>query len=133
VAVEHARVRVVEDGGFHPATHERLRLAHEELVEGIFAGDEDGEPFRAPASTSPLLAQAGDRAREPDRDRTVEQPDVDPELERVGRGHAEKLPLDEPAFDVAPLRGRVAGAIGRKALRELEPDPFRGEAVDQLG
>ena len=54
---------------------------------------------------------------EADRDRAVEQADVDPELERVGRRDAEQLALDEPPLDLAPLRGRVAGAVGREALR----------------
>ena len=105
VAVEHARVRVVEDRRLDAPLEQRLRLAHEVLVERVLGRDEDREPVPAPAGAAPLLAQARDRAREADGDRAVEQADVDAELERVGRGDAEELALDEPPLDVAPLRG----------------------------
>ena len=85
VAVEHARVRVVEDRRLDPAAEQHLRLAHEVLVERVLARDEDREAVAAAAGAAPLLAQPRDRAREADRDRAVEQADVDPELERVGR------------------------------------------------
>ena len=54
-----------------------------------------------------------------------------PELERVRRGDAEQLALEQPPLDLAPLRGRVAGAVGRE--RRVVPEPVGGEAVDQLG
>src|SRR4029079_7790141 len=84
VAVEHARVGVVEDGGLDLPPHQRLRLAHEELVEGVLARDEDGEPVALPPGPSPLLPQARHGAREADRNRAVEEAYVDAELERVG-------------------------------------------------
>ena len=115
VAVEHARVRVVEDRRLDAAAEQRLRLAHEVLVERVLRGDEDGEPVAAPAGAAPLLAQARDRPGKADRDRAVEQADVDAELERVGRGDAEQLALDEPALDVAPLLRRVARAVRARA------------------
>ena len=62
----------------------------------------------------------------------VEQADVDPELERVRRRHAEQLALEQPPLDLAPLRGRVAGAVGR-AAGESSPEAVGREAVDQLG
>ena len=43
MAVEDSRVGVVEDGRLDPPAEERLGLAHEELVERVLAGDEDGE------------------------------------------------------------------------------------------
>ena len=98
---------------------QRLGLAHEELVERVLARDEHGEAVLAPAGAAPLLAQARDRAREADRDRAVEQADVDSELERVRGGHAQELALDEAALDLAPLRGRVARAVGREPRGEL--------------
>ena len=85
VAVEHARVRVVEDRRLDAALEQRLRLAHEVLVERVLGGDEHREAVTAAAGASPLLAQARDGARKADRDRAVEVADVDPELERVGR------------------------------------------------
>ena len=115
--VEDPRVRVVEDRRLDAAGEQRLRLAHEELVERVVARDEHGEPAPATPGAPPLLAQRRDGAGEADRDRAVEQADVDPELERVRRGHAEQLALDEPTLDLAPLLRRVAGAVRREPLR----------------
>ena len=111
VAVEHARVRVVEDRRLDAPVEQRLRLAHEVLVERVLGGDEDREAVLAAAGASPLLAEARDRSREADRDRAVEVADVDAELERVGRRDAEEVALDEPPLDLAPLLRRVAGAV----------------------
>ena len=55
--VENARVRVVEDRRLDSTSEQRLRLAHEELVERVLGGDEDGEPVAAAAGASPLLAE----------------------------------------------------------------------------
>ena len=133
VRVEDPRIRVVEDRGLDPAREQRIRLAREELVERVLARDQHGEPAPAAAGATPLLAQRRDRAREADRDRAVEEADVDAELERVGRGDAEQLALDEPPLDLAPLLGRVAGAVGSKPARGGGVHPLDGEAVDQLG
>ena len=45
-------------------SQQRLRLAHEVLVERVLARDEHGEAVPAPARASPLLAQRRDGARE---------------------------------------------------------------------
>ena len=63
----------------------------------------------------------------------VEVADVDAELERVGRGDAEQVALDEPPLDLASLLRRVAGAIGREPRRGFRIEPIAGEAVDELG
>ena len=133
VRVEDPRVRMVEDRGLDPAREERVRLAREELVERVVGGDEDREAAVAPARASPLLAKRRDRPREADRDRAVEQADVDAELERVRRGHAEELAFDEAPLDLASLLRGVAGAVRRKPLRCRGVDALGGEAVDQLG
>ena len=112
--VEDARVLVVEDRRLDSAAEQRLRLAHEVLVERVLARDQHREPVAAPPGSAPLLAQARDRAGEADRDHAVEQADVDPELERVRRAHAEQLAREEPLLDLAPLRGRVAGPVRRE-------------------
>jgi hypothetical protein len=85
VAVEHTRVRVVEDCRLDRPGQQRLRLAHEVLIECVLARDEHGEAGASSARPAPLLAKGGNRPREADRDRTVERADVDPELERIGR------------------------------------------------
>ena len=67
----------------------------------------------------PHLAQRGDGAGERDDDRRVELADVDAELERVGRDHRAQLAARQPALELAPLLGGVAGAVGDDALGEL--------------
>ena len=47
----------------------------------------------------------------------VQQPDVDPELERVRRADAEQLALEQPPLDLAALLRRVAGAVRREPRR----------------
>ena len=131
--VEDPRVRVVEDRRLDAAREERVRLAREELVERVVARDEDREPALASAGATPLLSQRCDRSREPDRDRAVEEADVDPELERVRRRHAEELTLDETPLDLAALLGGVPGAVRSEPIRRRDVDAFRREAVDQLG
>src|SRR5205085_11690306 len=91
------------------------------------------EAVAAPAGPAPLLPQARDGAGEADGDRAVEEADVDSELERVGGAHAEELALDEATLDLAPLRGRVPGPVGREPIGHVPLDPLRGEPVHELG
>ena len=132
VAVEHARVRVVEDRRLDPPPEQRLRLAHEVLVERVLARDEDRQAVAAPPGAAPLLAEARHRAGEAGRDHAVEQPDVDAELERVGRGDSEQLAGGQPLLDLAPLCRRVAGAVRGEPVAVLRAEPVGGEPVDQL-
>ena len=111
MARENARIGVVEDRRLDPAAEELVGLSHEVLVERVLGADQDCEAVAPAAGAPPLLAQRGDGAREADRDHRVEQADVDPELERVGRGNAEELALGEPPLDLAPLTCCVAGAV----------------------
>ena len=132
MAVEDPRVRVVEDRRLDAAVEQRLRLAHEVLVERILARDEHCEPVPAAAGSAPLLAEARDRAGEAGRDHAVEEADVDPELECVGGGHAEELARGQPLLDLAPLARRVPGAVGREPVPVLASEPVCSESVDQL-
>ena len=132
VAVQDPRVGMVEDRRLDPALQQRLGLAHEELVERVLAGDEHRQAVTAATGASPLLPQARHRAREADRDGAVEEADVDAELQRVGGRDAEQLSLDQPPLDLPPLRGRVAGAVGRQPGRRLRVEALRSEAVDEL-
>ena len=131
MAGEDARVRVVEDRRLDAPAEQLLRLAHEVLVERVLGRDEHREAVAAPPGAAPLLAQRGDRSREADRDHRVEQADVDPELERVGRRDAEQVALGEAPLDLAPLLDGVAGAVGREP--RVVAEPLGREAVDQLG
>ncbi len=132
VAVEHARVRVIEDRRLDTPREQRLRLAHEVLVERVVRRDEHRQPVTLPPRASPLLAQAGDGAREAHRDHAVEQADVDAELERVRGRDAEQLARREPLLDVAPLGGRVARAVRREPVRVFATQPVEREAMDEL-
>ena len=134
VAVEDARVRVVEDRRLDAPAEQRLGLAHEVLVERVLARRR-GRRARAPRR--PARPHCWRRLAtvpgKPDRDRAVEQADVDPELERVRRGDAEQLALDEAPLDLASLLRRVAGAVGGEPRGSRRVEPVGGEAVDQLG
>ena len=122
---------VVEDRRLHRPVEELVGVAAEELVERVLARHVHRQPGVAAAGAAPHLAQAGDRAGERDADRRVELADVDAELERVGGHHRQQLALGQPALDLAPLRGRVAGAVGRDPLgqvgaaRVLQPQASR--------
>jgi hypothetical protein len=132
VRVEDARVRVVEDRRLDSPREKRAGLTGEELVERVVARDEDRESALPAPRASPLLPQRRDGAGEPDGDRTVEEPDVDPELERVGGRHSEQLALDEPPLDLAALLGCVAGPIRSEPARRRRIDPLAGEPVNEL-
>ena len=127
---------VVEDRLLDGAVEELVGVAAEELVERVVAGDVDRQAGGAAARAAPHLAQARDRAGEGDADRGVEVADVDPQLERVGRDDREQVALGQAPLDLAPLRGRVAGAVGRDPLREVAAagvlEPQLREALDQL-
>ena len=133
MTVEHTRVGVVEDRRLHPAAEERLRFTHEVLVERVLARDQDRQPVAAASGAAPLLAEARDRAREPRRDHAVEQADVDAELERVGRRHAEQLAGGQPLLDAPSLRWRIPRPVRGEPVAVLGAEPVRGELVDQLG
>jgi hypothetical protein len=104
VRVEDPRVRVVEDRRLDAPRAERS--GSRRRTGRARPRSRRGSRARSAApGAAPLLPQRGDRAREADRDRAVEEADVDPELERVGRRHAEQLALDEATLDLPPLRG----------------------------
>jgi hypothetical protein len=133
MAVEDTRILVVEDCRLDSALEERLWLAHEVLVERVLARDEDCEAVPTPAGASPLLPQACDRSGETERDRAVEQADVDAELERVGRAHTEQVAVHEPPLEFAALSRRVASAVRSEPSRQGGVvEPLGGESMDEL-
>ncbi len=109
----------IDDRGLVGAPEQRLGVVDEIAVERVGAGNEQREALAAAARAAPLLAQARDAAGEADRERAVEQPDVDAELERLGRDDAEQAARDEVALDAPPLLGRVARAVRREAVGHL--------------
>ena len=98
-------VERVEDRRLHRAVEELVGMTAEELVERVVARHIDRQAAPAPARAAPHLAQRGDRAGERHAHRGVQRADVDAELERVGRDHAEQLARHEAALELAPLLG----------------------------
>ena len=130
--VEDARVRVVENCRLHAAAQQCLGLPHEELVEGVLARDEHRQTRLAPPGAAPLLAQACHGARKADREGTVEQADIDAELEGVRGRDAQQVACEQPPLDLPALGGRVPGAVRGKSLGERPVEPVAREAVDEL-
>ena len=127
---------VVEDRPFDRALEELVGVTAEELVERVLARHIHGEAGLAATRPPPHLSQRRHRAREGHADRRVELAHVDAELEGIRGHHGQQLPLRQAALDLAPLRGRVAGAVGRDALGEVGParvlEAQAREALDQL-
>ena len=69
----------------------------------------------APARPAELLPRRRDRARVAGQDRDVQAPDVDAELERIGRDDAEDLAVAQPSLDRPALRRQVAAAVAADA------------------
>src|SRR2546423_11415952 len=108
----NALVLVIEDRRLDRSLQELLRMAAEELVEGVLARDVQGEALASPPGPAPHLAQARDRAGEGDADRRVQLADVDAQLERVGGHHRQQLSRHQASLDLAALLWRVAGPVG---------------------
>ena len=109
-------VLVVEDRGLDRPLQELVGMAAEELVERVLARDVDREPAAAPPGAAPHLAQRRDGPRERHADRGIQRPDVDPQLQRIGRHDAEQLAVHQPPLELAPLRRRVARPVRRDPL-----------------
>src|ERR1700735_5340372 len=114
----------IEDRGLDRAPDELVRMAAEELVERVLAGDVDRQTAAATAGPSPHLAQAGDRPRERHTDGGVELADVDPQLEGVGRDHAEQLARGRAALELVALGRRVPGPVGSDPFGDLGVEPI---------
>ena len=114
---------VVEDRPLDRPLEELVGVAAEELVERVVARHVHREAGAAAAGAAPHLAQRRDRAGERHADRRVEVADVDAELERVGGHDRQQVALGQPPLDLAPLRRRVAGAVGRDPLGEVARGP----------
>ena len=71
-------VLVMHDRRLDRALEELLRMAAEELVERVLAGDVDRQSTAAAPGAAPHLAQRRDRPGKRDDDRRIERPDVDP-------------------------------------------------------
>ena len=64
MAAVDERVGEVDGGGLDLALQQLVGVLHEELLERVVAGDEDGQALAlAAAGPAPLLPQAGHRCR----------------------------------------------------------------------
>ncbi len=125
------RALVVEDRRLDGAVQELIGVTAEELVERVLAGDVDRQTPAAAAGAAPHLAQRGDGPGERDDHGRVELADVDPQLQRVGRDHRAQLTTRQPALQLAPLLGGVAGAVGRDQLGQLGVPGRRQLVLDE--
>jgi hypothetical protein len=88
-------------------------MMHEVLVERIVLGDEDREGTVRPATgSSGLLPHRCPGSRIAREDAGVEGADVDPQLERGGRGDGEEIPVDQASLDPATVLREVPGPVG---------------------
>lgn len=55
------------------------------------------------AGAASLLEERGDRALEPQVQRCVDAPHIDPKLESVGGSRPAQIVPEEPCFDIATL------------------------------
>ena len=102
-----------------------------ELIDRARAGDEDRHACLAAATgATHLLPGRRDRARVTGQDRRIQAADVDAQLERIRRHHAEDLAAAQPGLDIAPLRGQVAAAV---AANSLERATSFAEGLAQAG
>ena len=86
---------------------------HEVLVERVVLRDQHRERAIGPASRAAgLLPHRCPGARIPGQHGGVEGADVDPELERGGRGDGQQVSVREPALDLPAVLREVPGAIG---------------------
>ena len=102
------RVVQVDDGFFHAASEQALRLAHEVLVQGVLAGHQHGVAVPLPARASPALLEARHVAGVARQYRRIEVADVHPQLHGARGDEPVQLASREPPLDVAPVRRQVA-------------------------
>ena len=90
-----------------------LGMTDDELVYRRRGGDQDRQrQFVGAAGAARLLPAGGDRAGKAGHHRCIQPADVDAQLQRVGRHHAEQRPVAQAALDPAPLVRQIAAAIG---------------------
>src|SRR5205823_3573358 len=95
---------------------------------------EHGERLLLVASgSSSLLPHRRDRSRKAVEHAGVEGADVDAQLECARRDDTPQPPFEQLAFDLAPLLGEVAAAIGTDELAHLGGKPSPGIGGDQFG
>ena len=134
---KHERVRRIDDRGLGRAPEQLGRVGGVPLVELVVAGDEHRRGPPSGASRPPgLLAHRRERAREAVEHHRVEAADVDAELQRVRCRDAEQAAVAEPALELAPLLGQVAGAVRGDAVRpagDRRRQAAPGLGRDELG
>ena len=131
MAVEHARIRVIEDRCLHTPAEQRLRLAHEVLVERVVRGDEHCQPVTLPPGAAPLLAQAGHRLESPPRSRSrAGRCRCRARARRSRTRRAARRRRDDARSLCAAQACTRRDTASRSAYSS---QPVEGEAMDELG
>ncbi len=130
---EHVGVVGVDDGRLDAPAEDRLGVVHDERVERVVGGDEDGERASAgPAGASRLLPERRQGSRPSGEQDGVEAAHVDPQLERVGRREPQQLLGSQRALELATLLGQEAAAVGGHAPLVGDGDPLLRDARHDL-
>ena len=122
VAAQDVRVRRVEHAALHRASQQRLGVMHQEGIHRLIAGNQHHQ--RAlPATPSParLLSKRRHRTRIARHHHSVEPADVDTQLERVRRGHAQDVALVQGALQRTTVLRQIARPIRRDPPRKIRP------------
>ncbi len=137
VGCQHIRVVRVEHGRFDRAPENRLGMVHQERVERVVAGHQDGQSALSRASRTPcLLPEGGPRARPPGQHHGVEAGDVHAEFEGVRRRHTEHGAGAQGGLELQPVLREITGPVRRDPAREVRVDIVQqaaGGQGDDLG
>ena len=131
---EHVGVGRVGDGGLDRPAEHRPRVVGEVVVQRVVAGDEDDQRLLLrPPGPPGLLPQRGERARVAGQHDGVQPGDVDAELQRVRRRHAEQVAGRQGPLQLAALLGQVAAAVGVHPAHEVVAAAVVQQAAGLLG
>jgi hypothetical protein len=117
---EHVRIARIGDRRLDRPTEDRPWMVRQVVVQRVVAGDEDDQRLLVrPPGPARLLPERGEGARIPGEHDGIETGDVDAEFQGVGRGHAEQIAGRQRPFQLAPLLGQVAAAVGVHPAHEV--------------
>ena len=120
VGRQYVGVGRVEHGRLDVLPEDRLRMVHQEGIQGIVTSHEDGERLAAAAARPPrLLPQRRPPPGPAAHEHRVQAGDVDPELEGVRAGEPQQPSFAQFRLRARPLLGQVTAAVGGDPLAQL--------------
>jgi hypothetical protein len=120
---ENVQVVRIDERVLGRRVEEVRRIADDELIERRAAPDEHGRraPGAPPRASGPLPCR-GNRPRIAGHHAYIQRPDVDAQLERVGRDHRAHAAFAQPFFDLTPPLRQVSPSIAANLfLRARRP------------